>query len=203
MNKHSLVIERRNQRLVDVLPPEFLSGEYENTPAMKYAFTEVIASYHSQDVPWPGEHRYVAIWHVLANNKAVGWNENPRRGWSFPVIKHREAPPDYALMHFANTLHRNCFKVLMSYGFDPVVTDDLVVGHLFSHPEKPVKVVLKIVDGDMEYYCLKPNGETYDEMAYTSDEMEWITSTADASESLSRELNILIRVRPDVMILND
>jgi hypothetical protein len=36
---------------------------------------------------------------------------------------------------------------------------DLVVGHEYGHPEKSVRVVLKIVDGDLEYHCLKPNGE--------------------------------------------
>src|ERR1051325_2307301 len=36
--------------------------------------------------PWPGRHRYVSVWYVLSNGKAVGFNENPVRGWSFPVI---------------------------------------------------------------------------------------------------------------------
>jgi hypothetical protein len=34
---------------------------------------------------WPGPHRWVMSWVKLANGKAVGWNENPGRGWSFPV----------------------------------------------------------------------------------------------------------------------
>ena len=79
---------------------------------------------------------------------------------------------------------------------------DLVVGHEYGHPEKSVRVVLKIVDGDLEYHCLKPNGEMYDEMAFTIGEREWIDDTTDLAESLRRELNILIRVRPNYMILH-
>ena len=36
--------------------------------------------------PWPGPQRNVHYWVQLANGKAVGWNENPARGWSFPVV---------------------------------------------------------------------------------------------------------------------
>ena len=198
----SLVSEPgRKKRLVDVLPPEFLEGAYENTPAMKYAFIEVLASYHSQDRPWPGEHRHISMWHILANGKAVGWNENPRR-WSFPVMRSPEARPEYTRMRFDNALHRDCFRVLTNHEFIPRVTNDLIVGHEFSHPMKPVRVVLKIVDGDLEYCCLKPTGETYDEMAYTIDEWNWITNSTDVSESLHRELNILLHVRPDTMIFD-
>ena len=106
-------------------------------------------------------------------------------------------------MHFDNTLHRDCYRILMEYGFAPVVTSDLIVGHEYAHPDKPVRVVLKVVDGDLEYYCLKPNGETYDEMAFSIGEREWINESTDLSENLRRELNILIRVRPKFMILQD
>ncbi len=36
---------------------------------------------------WPGTHKNVFYWVELENGNAVGWNENPARGWSFPVIK--------------------------------------------------------------------------------------------------------------------
>ena len=36
---------------------------------------------------WPGTQKYVYFWVVLANGYAVGWNENPSKGWSFPIIK--------------------------------------------------------------------------------------------------------------------
>ena len=37
--------------------------------------------------PWPGTHRYVHTWWELANGYGVGWNENPSRCHSFPVVK--------------------------------------------------------------------------------------------------------------------
>jgi len=36
--------------------------------------------------PWPGSQKDVHCWWELENGKAVGWNENPSKGWSFPVI---------------------------------------------------------------------------------------------------------------------
>jgi hypothetical protein len=36
--------------------------------------------------PWPGPQKDVHCWWELENGKAVGWNENPSKGWSFPVI---------------------------------------------------------------------------------------------------------------------
>lgn len=59
-----------NILLRDVAPAEFLNGGYDETS------TE----------PWPGKEKNVRVWWILANNYAVGWNENPNRGWSFPVM---------------------------------------------------------------------------------------------------------------------
>ena len=36
---------------------------------------------------WPGRHKNVVEWWVLADGTAVGWNENTSVGWSFPVIR--------------------------------------------------------------------------------------------------------------------
>ncbi len=36
---------------------------------------------------WPGTHRNVLNWVKLDNGYAVGWNENPGRGRSFPIIR--------------------------------------------------------------------------------------------------------------------
>jgi hypothetical protein len=36
--------------------------------------------------PWPGPQKDVHCWWELESGKAVGWNENPSKGWSFPVI---------------------------------------------------------------------------------------------------------------------
>jgi hypothetical protein len=37
--------------------------------------------------PWPGKHKNVLSWWELSNGYAVGWNESPSRGWSFPTFK--------------------------------------------------------------------------------------------------------------------
>ncbi len=43
---------------------------------------------------WPGPHRNVHAWIIVGlpdgPRYAVGWNESPRWGWSFPVIKLKE-----------------------------------------------------------------------------------------------------------------
>lgn len=36
---------------------------------------------------WPGTQKYVYFWVKLVNGYAVGWNENPSKGWSFPLVK--------------------------------------------------------------------------------------------------------------------
>ena len=38
---------------------------------------------------WIGKHKYVHNWVELANGYAVGMNENPSRGLTFPVVKLR------------------------------------------------------------------------------------------------------------------
>jgi hypothetical protein len=74
------------QRLIDVLPAEFMNGSYEHSPAMPHVFVDVLETCHGDERPWPGKHKNVAVWYVLADGKAVGFNENKTRGWSFPVI---------------------------------------------------------------------------------------------------------------------
>ena len=39
------------------------------------------------DKRWPSKEKFVFNWVILENNIAIGWNENPSRGWSFPVKK--------------------------------------------------------------------------------------------------------------------
>lgn len=71
----------------------YLAGcEYVETPAYKLLDVEVVASHGLNTKSWPGRHRYVYNWVELANGKAVGFNENPSRGWSFPVIPYRSTP---------------------------------------------------------------------------------------------------------------
>lgn len=71
-------------KLKDALPFEFMQGEFDDTRAMKMADVEVV---REGSGPWIGNQKYVYSWYILANGYAVGHNENPNRGWSFPVMK--------------------------------------------------------------------------------------------------------------------
>lgn len=75
-------------KLRDVLPREFFA-EFSNTRAAKLLDNEV-AECHSMVEPgayqrWPGREKNVFSWWKLVDGRCVGWNENPVRGWSFPV----------------------------------------------------------------------------------------------------------------------
>lgn len=68
--------------LRDVVPQEFFA-EFMDTTAAKHLDIQV----GPEEVgSWPGKHRYIVVWWKLDNGYAVGWNENPARGWSFPLI---------------------------------------------------------------------------------------------------------------------
>jgi hypothetical protein len=74
--------------LRDVLPKEALGAEYDAAKFIKYLDTKVIRTYAPNSYSntyWPGTHKNVTKWWVLENNIAVGWNENPATGWSFPI----------------------------------------------------------------------------------------------------------------------
>ena len=78
--------------LRDWLPSEALGGEYSSDAFQKFLDVEVVEEIDMMgDMKkwrsWPGTHKNVLNWVVLANGKAVGWNENPAIGWSFPVTK--------------------------------------------------------------------------------------------------------------------
>jgi hypothetical protein len=69
-------------------PQEFEQSFYD-VPSYRHADVEVVEEYGYNEVNrrWPGPHKNVMNWCVLANGYAVGWNENPSLGWSFPMIK--------------------------------------------------------------------------------------------------------------------
>lgn len=77
----------RMETLGMVAPEEFLGGEYLDTPAFAMRDTRVLARVDGCEVPWPGSHRNVNVWWLLEGGHAVGFNENPSRGWSFPVVR--------------------------------------------------------------------------------------------------------------------
>lgn len=76
---------KKGTTLKDVMPAEFMSGEYVNTPARQFADCKVLAKHETHVTSWPGKHRHVSFWCVLEGGVAVGFNENPSHGWSFPV----------------------------------------------------------------------------------------------------------------------
>lgn len=82
----------KERTLTDAMPTELISHGYESTRAYKMKdviITKEHCSMIDQDdyQRWPGKHKNVFFWVELKSGHAVGWNENPARGWSFPVIK--------------------------------------------------------------------------------------------------------------------
>lgn len=65
---------------------DITNGSYTDTPAYKFLDVEVVSEHNGTVERWPGIHKNVYSWVKLANGKAVGWNENPGKGWSFPII---------------------------------------------------------------------------------------------------------------------
>lgn len=63
---------------------ELMGPEFSDCRARKYADVNVKSQ---QSDNWPGPHKNVHFWYILENGYAVGFNENPSKGWSFPVVK--------------------------------------------------------------------------------------------------------------------
>jgi hypothetical protein len=84
--------ESRPSSLSNVMPKKFLDNRYKRTKAYNFKDVTVTKEHcrlHDQDdyKKWPGSHKHIHFWVELENGYAVGWNENRRNGWSFPVIK--------------------------------------------------------------------------------------------------------------------
>lgn len=84
------ILERRYGKcpldtLKDVLPREAIIHDN----VSRFADEDVIETVDSSDREWPGKrHKNVSVWYILGNGKAIGWNNNPVTGWSFPVINY-------------------------------------------------------------------------------------------------------------------
>ena len=74
-------------KLRDVLPSEALSVEFSDGKFRRYLDYEVIEEIMKYDSRFPFKHKNIYVWWILEDDMAVGWNENPSRGWSFPVAK--------------------------------------------------------------------------------------------------------------------
>jgi hypothetical protein len=81
--------ETKMKKLSWWMPDEFFNGEYDESRAMLLKNSEIIANMDGTKYPrHEFEHAYIFNWCIVYHNKkyyAVGWNENPSIGWSFPV----------------------------------------------------------------------------------------------------------------------
>ena len=81
--------------LRDVVPHEVTGGEYVGTVVYDLLDMHVTAEFTCQDRDtwrcWPGREKHVACWWMLDIGLAVAWNENPSKGWSFPVLRITDA----------------------------------------------------------------------------------------------------------------
>lgn len=75
---------RLSTLLRNEVPKEFFR-EHMGSRAAKYLNEPVAAIYFTSYHSWPGREKNVNVWWLLRNGIAVGWNENPSRGWSFPI----------------------------------------------------------------------------------------------------------------------
>jgi hypothetical protein len=72
-------------RLLHVLPDDFDGMSYPKlVPHLAKRVIDIID--WQDDRGWPGPQRNVHNWWMLEDGSAVGFNENPSRGWSFPRI---------------------------------------------------------------------------------------------------------------------
>jgi len=97
-------LENKRKTLKDVMPV-FLSdkdGKHSTTRAYRMLEEQVAVEHGCLSIgdgevggsdaskAWPGSHKNVFFWVELKSGYAVGFNENPSRGYSFPVIKMKE-----------------------------------------------------------------------------------------------------------------
>lgn len=76
--------------LRDKLPSGFMC-EFGESKAAKFIDVEVVAEHGffsgGDNIRWLGKQRHAYVWWELANGYGVAWNENPSKGYSFPVMK--------------------------------------------------------------------------------------------------------------------
>ena len=76
-------------KLREFLPREATGVEYRDTAVCRMADVEIVEQFEGFEKRWPGREKHVFHWCLLRTGHAVGWNENPARGWSFPVLSPR------------------------------------------------------------------------------------------------------------------
>lgn len=79
------------RKVRDWLPGDIkrLQCEYHDTRMWELLDREVLRTHQTwrDGHGWPGKHRNVPSWVEIEGGLAIGFNENPSRGWAFPVIK--------------------------------------------------------------------------------------------------------------------
>lgn len=85
------------RRVEDWLPPQAI---HDLPSLQRYLSRKILAEYDDNGREgsrrWPGKHKNVTTWIAIEGGKAIGWNENPSSGWSFPVISHEFKPENEA-----------------------------------------------------------------------------------------------------------
>jgi len=78
-----------DMRLKDIITKDFNPEDYSGERVIKRLNDKVIAKYDAREKEWVGKkyHKYVTVWFELETGWAVGMNENPSKGLSFPVIR--------------------------------------------------------------------------------------------------------------------
>lgn len=93
--------------LKDVMPI-FFETEFNDVEAYKYKDVKVKEEFFGHTArPWIGNHKNVHYWCLLENGKAVGWNENPSKGSSFPVAVYKE---------YMSVLGKGSYSIVYSLG---------------------------------------------------------------------------------------
>ena len=78
-----MLVSLEMKTLAECLPHQFVT-DFSDTRAYKLRDVEVVSEHCGG---WIGAEKNVSYWFTLASGHAVGFNENPARGWSFPVKK--------------------------------------------------------------------------------------------------------------------
>jgi len=73
------------RKFIDVLDNIDPDHEIEFGHLKPYHDLRVLEEVIKPDSRFPFSHKFIYVWWILEGGVAIGWNENPSRGWSFPV----------------------------------------------------------------------------------------------------------------------
>lgn len=71
------------------IKPDYMVGWFKSDDKLiKHLDDKIVAVHSSYDVSPPFKHRNIHFWVELESGYAVGFNENPSSGWSYPIKRH-------------------------------------------------------------------------------------------------------------------